>query len=103
MELLYGHQQRKRRKILSPDTPFLVLAKRIPPMYWGLFEGVTLDSRMGYAGKRQFHNLGQAINWAKSSVGVAWSNKSFNKELNIDVLVDCTASRLPERIVKSLK
>lgn len=70
------YHQNKGRRASEPDTPFLLLAKRIPPMYWRLF-GVTLDSRMGYTGKRQFHGLGQAINWAKSSVGYSGQTSTF--------------------------
>ncbi|MCU2334261.1 hypothetical protein N8Q20_21475 [Enterobacter hormaechei subsp. steigerwaltii] len=68
-----------------------------------LFQGVTLDSRMGYTGKRQFHGLGQAINWAKSSVGYSWSNKHFHKPVDLDLLLACTASKLPEHLVEDLK
>ena len=96
------HQNRGKRAS-EPDTPFLLLAKRIPPMYWRLFQGVTLDSRMGYTGKRQFHGLGQAINWAKSSVGYSWSNKHFHKPVDLDLLLACTASQLPEHLVEDLK
>ncbi|GCW53198.1 hypothetical protein HmCmsJML088_01886 [Escherichia coli] len=85
------------------SPPFLLLAKRIPPMYWRLFQGVTLDSRMGYTGQRQFHGLGQAINWAKSSVGYSWSNKHFHKPVDLDLLLACTASQLPEHLVEDLK
>ncbi len=53
------YHQNKGRRASVPDTPFLLLAKRIPPMYWRLFQGVTLDSRMGYTGRRQFHSLGK--------------------------------------------
>lgn len=55
------YHRNKGRRATVPETPFLLLAKRIPPMYWRLFQGVTLDSRMGYTGRRQFHSLGQAI------------------------------------------
>nr|WHE44002.1 hypothetical protein LOCMHKOF_00119 [Providencia stuartii] len=97
------YHRNKGRRATVPETPFLLLAKRIPPMYWRLFQGVTLDSRMGYTGRRQFHRLGQAIDWAKSSVGDSWSNKRFHKPVGLDVLLACTASKVPEHLVEELK
>ncbi|MEK6171338.1 hypothetical protein WI645_10160 [Vibrio cholerae] len=97
------YHRNKGRRATVPETPFLLLAKRIPPMYWRLFQGVTLDSRMGYTGRRQFHSLGQAIDWAKSSVGDSWSNKRFHKLVGLDVLLACTASKVPEHLVEELK
>ncbi len=60
------YHRNKGRRATVPETPFLLLAKRIPPMYWRLFQGVTLDSRMGYTGRRQFHSLGQAKSTGQS-------------------------------------
>ncbi|WP_119828720.1 hypothetical protein [Vibrio cholerae] len=97
------YHRNKGKRAIVPDTPFILLAKRIPPMYWRLFQGVTLDSRMGYTGRRQFHNLGQAIDWAKSSVGDSWSNKRFRKPVGLDTLLVCTASKVPEHLVEELK
>lgn len=95
--------QNKGNKGSRHNFPFLKIAAAIPPMYWQYFQGVTLDSRMGFTGSRQFHSLGQAINWAKSDIGYSWSNKSFCKPISLDVLLSRTASTIPHSMVSEIK
>ncbi|ARA34253.1 hypothetical protein AM448_24610 (plasmid) [Escherichia coli] len=64
---------------------------------------MTVVSNSGGRSRRQFHRLGQAIDWAKSSVGDSWSNKRFHKPVGLDVLLACTASKVPEHLVEELK
>lgn len=84
------------------QTPFIRLANRIPPIYRIHFVGVTVDCRLGYTGRRQFHSLAQALIWAESMYGDSWSNKRFTQELDLHVLLDCTSRSLPQDLKNSI-
>lgn len=84
------------------QTPFIRLANRIPPSYRIHFVGVTVDHRLGYTGRRQFHSLAQALTWAESMYGDSWSNKRFTQELDLHVLLDCTSRSLPQDLKNSI-
>lgn len=95
--------QRRNKPRDRQNTPFLLLANKVPPMYWQHFVGVTLDRRLGFAGSRQFHNLGQAITWAKSPTSASWSIRNNLRPVNIQTLIDCTSGRIPKIILNDVK
>lgn len=85
------------------DGPFFCFASKIPPRQRMFFVGFTLDSRLGYSGKRQFHNLQQALNWAERKEGESWRIKRFTGSISLDLLIDCAASAVPDQVIKQLK
>lgn len=83
--------------------PLLTLANRIPPRYRQYFVGVTLDSRLGFTGRHQFHYLAQAIRWMESPVGVEWAIKGRTAPPTLDDLLQCTSRTIPDTIITQIR
>ncbi|AEH16256.1 hypothetical protein L5M38_22200 [Shewanella sp. SM101] len=93
----------ERKRCSKVKSPLVNFIEKIPPRLRGCFVGVTIDSRLGYTGKRQFHSLSQALMWAESECGHSWADKRFLKPISLETLLDCTAMSVPESVQASLK
>lgn len=50
-------------KIPSRETPLRLLVESIPARYWSLFNGVSLDRKLGFKTAMRFSNLHQLMRY----------------------------------------
>lgn len=86
---------------VRPDSPLIRLIESIPPAKRGQYVGVVVSDKLGYTGRRVFHDAHQALNWLKPSAEVFGSFpaeshrlKHFSKTLTLADLSAC-CSRSP--------
>ncbi len=79
---------------VRPQSPLIDLLRALAPRDRLSIRGVVVDARLGYQGRRQFHDAQQALNWLAPSDEVfgffpaeSWRIKQFQRALTLDDLV----------------
>jgi len=80
----------------TKTNPLTLALQGIPPMYLSRIRGLTVDSRLGYTGRRQFNTASQALQWANPSHVAAshpadsWADRRFTRSIAIDDIIKCS-------------
>lgn len=88
----------------DPQSPLITLLKSLHPTERLRITGVTVDSRMGYQGRRTFANAAQALEWLCPANRPQYlpsesaQDKRFRRALGIDSLMEC--ANVPESIIR---
>lgn len=94
---------------VKPQSPLLTLLDQIGARDRSAFRGLIVDERLGYAGRRTFHNAEQAMNWLRPQPEMfdrwpaeSWRIKAFSKVLHLEDLLECVSS-VPESALERLR
>lgn len=88
---------------VRPQSPLIDLLNQLGARERQHIVGLTIDSRLGYEGRRTFHTAEQAMHWLAPSTEVfgtfpaeSWRNKRFSKRLYLEDLLECATSASPD-------
>ncbi len=87
-----------------PQGPLIDLLRKLDPRERLSIRGVVVDARLGYLGRRQFHDAQQALNWLAPADEVfdafpaeSWRIKNFQRGLVLqDLAANCSV--FPEQL-----
>lgn len=82
-----------------PASPLIDVLSELSPRDLQAIKGLTIDERLGYAGRRVFATGAQAFRWLKPADEVfgsypagSWQNKRFARRLTLSEVVACATS-----------
>lgn len=93
-------------KGIVPKSPLLDILNRIPPRDRARMLGFEIDPGLGYAGRRQFQTVEQAMRWLAPDSEVfgsfpaeSWRIKGFSARLSFDDVAAHCAS-VPDDVLR---
>lgn len=88
------------RETKAPTTPLRDLILTIPIRLWPQFQGIQVNSKLGFSGERRFNTLHQLARWLGYNQTnmlntrmpyQSWKIRGFQRKLFLDDLLKCTS------------